>query len=279
MKLLGAKLLALLRSTHPIPSFAVTLFTVLFAVGVGLSLNVALLLGLTVLLQQFSVGLSNDWIDFRRDKLSARLDKPSVQGLVSKKLLRNTAFVMAVAAQTTAFFLGPTAALLMAAMLAAGWAYNLGMKANWSSFVPYAIGFGLLPVFVGAAAPTAANVPVWVVLVAALFGVSAHFANALPDVEEDKANGIGALPHILGQRSSAVVISVLAVTGSAITATQSASLAPWLATLGLVVTAALAGMASFLSLRQRPPKAVFTLVLAASFVNAVLLMFGVGQLL
>jgi hypothetical protein len=38
--------------------------------------------------------------------------------------------------------------LMMVLMLVVGWSYNLGLKSTGFSLVPYAIGFGILPVFV-----------------------------------------------------------------------------------------------------------------------------------
>jgi 4-hydroxybenzoate polyprenyltransferase len=162
-------------------------------------------------------------------------------------------------------------------MLAAGWAYNLGMKSNWSSALPYAVGFGAIPVFVGLAAPTPFWVSTWVVMVTALLGVAAHFANVLPDIEADKLTGVNSLPHILGQKVSAIVIATAALIANLLVVTQSEALDPNLAIGGLVATIILVGFASSLSLRAKPPKAVFTLLILASLVNVILLMLGGGN--
>jgi len=267
---------ALLKSTHPIPSIAVATYVTLFSLGIGTTPIRSLLIGFTVLLQQFSVGLSNDWLDFKRDLAAGRKDKPAVSGLITASQIRNASLGAAVLAQAMSFVFGWQAAILMVFMLLAGWSYNLGMKSNWSSFVPYAVGFGLLPIFAGFSTEDSFWVPAWVIVASALFGVSAHFANALPDMFDDQKTGVRALPHLLGQRISAAVISATALTGTVLIVTQSESLSPAIATAGLVATTALAGAASALSLRKRPPRAVFPLLLVASLVNVVLLMVGVG---
>jgi len=249
----------------------------MFSLGSGIPIDRSLLIFLAMLLQQISVGLSNDWLDHHRDLAAARTDKPTVQGLVTWTELRFWSIAAAVLAQTTSFALGFGAAMLMPLMLAAGWAYNLGMKSNWSSAIPYAVGFGIVPVFVGLSATEAFLVPIWVVIVTALLGVSAHFANVLPDIEEDKLTGVNALPHILGQRISAFVIASTAMVATILVVTQSQSLPPAVALAGLLATIMLLSVASALALRKRPPKAVFLLLVLASLVNVVLLVLGGGQ--
>ena len=269
------KALALFRAAHPLPSFSVASFAVLFGLGVGLPLEKLWLVGLAVLTQQFSVGLSNDWLDAERDKAVKRLDKPLAQGMVSVALVRTASIVSAVIALGLASALGTAAFLLMLPMLAIGWVYNLGLKANGFSVVPYVLGFGILPAFVTLSSQDPALPPVWVMIVAGLFGVAAHFANTLPDLLADKQTGVRALPHILGQRASALVIAVTASSASLILVTQSKNLVTLVSIGGLVLTAALSLIASFLALRPNPPKLVFHLLLIASLVNVVMLMLGI----
>jgi 4-hydroxybenzoate polyprenyltransferase len=269
------KALALFRSTHPLPSLSVTSIAVLFGIGVGLPLQKLLLVGLAVLAQQFSVGLSNDWLDAGRDKAVKRMDKPLAQGMVPLASVRTASIASAVIALTFAFSLGIAAFLWMLLMLAIGWVYNLGLKANGFSVVPYILGFGILPAFVTLSGQDPALPPVWVMIVAGVFGVAAHFANTLPDLLADKQTGIRALPHILGQKASALVIAVTASSASIILVTQSSKLNPLVSIGGLGLTVALSLLASILALRPNPPKLVFHLLLVASLVNVVMLMLGI----
>jgi len=273
---MSSKALQILMSTHPIPSIAVATFAMLFSVGVGLDTTRVLLVGLSVLLQQFSVGLSNDWLDAERDAAAKRKNKPTVTAKLSQQILRNWSFVAAALAILTALLLSNAAAAWMIPMLIVGWAYNLGMKANWSSVIPYAVGFGMLPVFVTLSDAEPGFPPVWVIIAASLLGISAHFANVLPDLIADKNTGVRALPHILGQGVSAVVIAVTATAASAVIVTQSPALPLLLGWLGLGVTAALAGSASSMALRPEPPRMVFPLLIIASLVNVVMLMLGIA---
>ena len=71
---------ALARSTHPGPGLAVTVVAVLLGVAVGLEPWRVAVLGLAMLFDQVSVGLSNDWIDADRDRAVGRTDKPVARG-------------------------------------------------------------------------------------------------------------------------------------------------------------------------------------------------------
>ncbi len=271
---LFARAIGLLKSTHPIPSFAVTSFTVLLAIGYGLPIEKLVLVALGILFQQFSVGLSNDWLDYERDKIVGRKDKPTVRFEVSAKLVRNASIVSVVIALAVATSLGWEVLLTMVAMLIVGWSYNLGLKSNALSALPYAVGFGIVPVFVTLSLSTPQLPLWWVMLAAGLLGVAAHFANALPDIMDDRETGVRALPHILGQRVSALAISGAAALASLLVVTQSAGLNPTLAWVGFGLTMGLVITASVLALRPKPPRGIFHLLIAAAFVNAALLVLG-----
>jgi 4-hydroxybenzoate polyprenyltransferase len=232
------------------------------------------LVGLAVLAQQFSVGLSNDWLDAGKDSAVNRTDKPVAQGMVSIPIVKTASLVAAAISLALALTLGSPTFLWMIPMLAIGWVYNLGLKSSGFSVVPYIIGFGILPAFVTLAGSEPSLPPAWVILVAALFGVAAHFANVLPDLIEDKQTGVKALPHILGQRFSAFVIAFSAGFASLILVTLSQNLNQTIGVVGFGITLALAAVASFLALKPKPPKLVFYLLLIASLVNVVLLMLG-----
>ena len=274
MQTIANRVWALILASHPIPCLAVASFSGMLGIGLGLPISNAVLVFFVVLMQQISVGLSNDWIDYKRDQAANRLDKPTVTGLVSVAQLRTGSLIAAALALLTSFGMGLGSAVLMVVMLAAGWAYNLGMKLNWTSVIPYAVGFGTIPIFVGMAAPEPFWVETWTVLAAALLGVSAHFANVLPDMEADRLTGVRALPHLLGQRLSAAVIAVSAMVATLLVVTQSRNLPSEVAAAGLSATVVLVGLASVLSLRKQPPKLAFSLLIWASLVNVLLLMFG-----
>jgi 4-hydroxybenzoate polyprenyltransferase len=111
-------------------------------------------------------------------------------------------------------------------------------------------------------------------MAAALLGVSAHFANVLPDMQADKLTGVRALPHLMGQRLSAIVISLSALLATVLVVTQSRNLPAETAAVGLGATVLLVVVASLLSLRKQPPRIAFFLLVLASLVNVILLMLG-----
>jgi 4-hydroxybenzoate polyprenyltransferase len=100
--------------------------------------------------------------------------------------------------------------------VAGGWAYNLGLKATVWSWLPYAVAFGLLPVFIWLAGDDSGAPPLWLPLAAACLGVGAHLLNVLPDIADDAATGVRGLPHRLGaHRLPAAAVTVLGA-GSAL---------------------------------------------------------------
>lgn len=270
----SSKFMALLHSTHLMPSIAVAGLALLYGLSLNIDIGALVLIGLAVLSQQFSVGLSNDWLDYQRDIHVQRQDKPAVAGKVPIILVRNSAFISALISLALAFSLGIAAGLIMIPMLVIGWSYNLGLKSNGLSILPYVLGFGILPVFVSLSTDQPSLPPYWVVIVGALLGVSAHFANVLPDLLEDKETGVRALPHLLGQKLSAVIIAGTAILASLIVVTQGVELHPLLAYAGLAITVSLSLSASALALRVRPPRVIFPLLIWASLVNVILLLLS-----
>jgi 4-hydroxybenzoate polyprenyltransferase len=261
-------------STHPIPSLAVTSFAVLYGASIGLNLLQLGGVGLAVLVQQFSVGLSNDWLDQMRDRSVERQDKPVALGLVPAQLVRNLAFVFATIALALGFSFGVYSGVVMVVMLAAGWSYNLGLKASFVSVLPYAVGFGILPSFVTLSASDAYLPEPWVFTVGALLGISAHFANALPDLVDDRKTGIHNLPEVLGHQASGLIISISAVAASGIVVLQSGTLNPLVGLIGFSLTVLFSVYAAILSFRVPAPRVLFLVIVGVSLINVLLLVLG-----
>ena len=83
------------------------------------------------------------------------------------------------------------------------------MKATVGSVAPYAVAFGLLPAFIVAALPGAPVAPMWVIAAGALLGSGAHFANVLPDLEDDLATGVRGLGQRLGRGACGALAAAL----------------------------------------------------------------------
>jgi 4-hydroxybenzoate polyprenyltransferase len=154
---------------------------------------------------QASVGWSNDYLDRRRDAAAGRREKPLVAGTVSPRIVITSAFIAFASCIALTIPLGGAETSVMAGAVLSAWAYNLGLKGTMLSWVPYAVSFGLLPVFVWLATPGGGVPPPWIVAGAALLGVAGHLMNVLPDLERDVGADYRGLPHRLGLRGSLVL--------------------------------------------------------------------------
>ncbi|MFE0824444.1 UbiA family prenyltransferase [Streptomyces sp. NPDC058847] len=191
---------ALLRSCHPEPALAVTVFVTALAVAAGRGPAGSAAVAAAVLAGQLSVGWCNDAVDAQRDTVCGRRDKPAATG----ELPPRTVGVAAVAALglcvPLSLLSGAAAgAAHLGGMVAAGWVYNLRLKRTVLSPLPYAVGFGSLPAFVTLGLPSPSWPAWWAVTAGALLGVGAHLVNVLPDIEDDLATGVRGLPQRLGR--------------------------------------------------------------------------------
>ncbi|GAB3606138.1 UbiA family prenyltransferase [Conyzicola nivalis] len=265
-----ARPVALALSTHPGPTVAVTVVTAVLALGAGLDAWRLALVTMAVFLNQISVGLSNDWIDAERDAAVGRRDKPIARGWIDVGTVRTVSIVTAVVAVLLTVPLGWGATVAHLVFIASAWAYNAWLKRSPFSVLPFVVSFGLLPAIVTLAAETPRFAPWWMLAAGALLGVSAHFANVLPDLADDAATGVAGLPHRLGRRASGLTIagalgvaSVLVVFGAG-----NPGVVQWV---GLVVTLGLAAVCGVLALTRPPTRLLFQLIMAAALVNVALL--------
>jgi len=270
--------LALALSSHPGPSIAVSAVAAVLGTAVGLGPVQVAILGLSVLLGQLSVGLSNDWIDAERDRAVGRTDKPVASGRVSVGAVRTASFITAVAAILLTLPLGWLATLAHTVFIVSAWTYNLGLKNTPISVLPYIVSFGLLPMIATLAQPVPAFAAAWALILGALLGVAAHFANVLPDLDDDARTGIAGLPHRLGRRASGVVIWASLAAGAAAAFFGPAGDKTPLQWIGLSLTLLLA-VAIAVVLRQPPTRLLFQLIITAAMVNVVMVAFSGSRLL
>jgi 4-hydroxybenzoate polyprenyltransferase len=266
-------------SSHPVPAVAVTIIAVILGVGVGLDPVRLLILGLAFLANQISVGLSNDWIDADRDRAVGRTDKPVAQGLIDAHTVRNAAFVAAALAILLTIPLGAAATAAHAVFIASAWSYNAGLKSTRLSVVPYIVSFGLLPLIVSLALEPPAVAALWAMAAGALLGVSAHFANVLPDLDDDRATGVSGLPHRLGGRASGLVIAGALAAASALVVFGPAEPPTAVQFVGFGVSITLAASSAVLVMTRRVTRLLFLLIIVAALVNVVLLALSGPRLL
>ena len=196
----GARLGALLTAAHGPPALAVTVLAGLLSVAAGHGLTTTVLVVAAVLTGQLTIGWSNDLVDLDRDRRVGRADKPLVTGTLPVAWVRAACAVAVVATVPLSLLCGVGAGALHLTSVASGWAYNLGLKRTWWSWLPYAVAFGALPAFVSLAGPDGGAPPWWWPVAGALLGVGAHLLNVLPDLADDEATDVRGFPHRLGRR-------------------------------------------------------------------------------
>jgi 4-hydroxybenzoate polyprenyltransferase len=263
------RLPALLRSTHPGPSLAVTTVATALAVAVGRGVAGSVVVATSVLLGQVCIGSTNDLLDRDRDRVAGRTDKPAASGQVGAAVLTGFAWATGVTGLLIAALAGPWAAAATAGVLAGGLAYDLGLKATVWSWLPFVVSFGLLPAVATLGLPGHPWPPPWAMACGALLGVAAHLANALPDLADDAAAGVVGLPHRLGQRVSlrvcAGLLVVVALTLVLAPAGRPA-LGAWVA-LGLAVGAS----AWLLGVASTATRTAFAVVAGVAVIDVLLL--------
>jgi heme o synthase len=222
-----------------------------------------------VLAGQLSVGWMNDYLDRDRDVRVHRADKPVVAGTLAPAVLRTATAVAAVAVVPLSLLSGWLAGSLHLAAVASAWAYNLRLKATALSVLPYAVSFGLLPAFVTAGLP-GHPVPGWLVAAGALLGAGAHFANVLPDIDDDLATGVRGLPHRLGATGSRVAAGTLLAAASVVLAVGPPG-PPGVLGIGAVVVAVVCAVGAGVVGRRPGSRAAFLGVIVVAAVDVALL--------
>jgi 4-hydroxybenzoate polyprenyltransferase len=266
--------LALAGSCHPGPTLAVTALSGLLAALAGVPAARLVVLVAAVLTGQLGIGWANDALDAERDRSHGRADKPVATGGVSPATTWRAALAAAAACVPLSLATGLLPGLVHLVAVAGGWAYDLGAKRRPVSALPYALSFGLLPVFVLlAAGPAPAPGTLWWLPVAgALLGVGAHLLNGLPDIADDTAAGLRPLPVVLGPARTLGLGAALLVAAALVLALAPATVPTpvrWLAP-AAALAAAVAAVALGRPSRRRT-RAPFALAVLAAGVDVALL--------
>lgn len=238
------------------------MLSVAFAFSSDLTTARVVLVALAVLTGQLSIGWANDLIDVDRDRAVGRADKPLAKGDVSRETARVACGLALLATVALSLACGLVAGLIHLVCVAAGWAYNVGVKSTVLSWLPYAVAFGGLPVFITLAAPGAGPPPWWVPAAAALLGVGAHLLNVLPDLADDEATAVRGLAHRLGHRSASVLAVVSLVSASVLLAVGARDDASVLTTAVLLVVVALLAVLALRGRGKVPFRAAIGIALA-----------------
>jgi geranylgeranylglycerol-phosphate geranylgeranyltransferase len=169
---------------------------------------------------QASIGALNDLVDAPRDA-GHKPGKPIPAGLVSAGSARAVAVVAAAAGLALSLRSGPAVVLLAGIVLGIGYGYDLVLKGTAWSWVPFAVGIPLLPVYawLGTTGSLPASFEV-LLPVAVVAGAALAIANARVDMERDAAAGVQSVALRLGSRRAwAIHAALLAIVVAAALAT------------------------------------------------------------
>jgi 4-hydroxybenzoate polyprenyltransferase len=270
---------ALARATHPGPTVSVTILALVMGTAVGLSPLRLAILGVVILSNQASIGLSNDLLDAERDRTVGRRDKPVAMGLIPPQTVRAWAVGTAVASAAISIVLGPWVTIANIVFIASAWSYNVGLKSTPYSVVPYVLSFGLLPLIVTLSRPDAAPAAWWAMGMGALLGAAAHFANVLPDLDDDRRTGIRGLPHRLGRTVSGWLVCGCLVGASVLAVVGLDDDMRWVGWVGLAATTGIAVACGVLLSTRAPTRLLFRLIILAALVDVALLALSGDSLL
>ena len=201
----------LARLVHPFPSTLDAAVTIALALLAGASEGRALLLGASMLAIQFSIGAFNDLLDLQADAVASR-SKPLVDGRVGARPALGVGTACGVAGLVLAGFAGLATGLVACAGYGIGLAYDARLKASPWSWLPYAAGIPLLPVFAWIGATGELPAPILALAgLGVLGGASLAIANALADAERDTASRTTTVATALGRSRALRIGSLLAL--------------------------------------------------------------------
>lgn len=192
------RLTGLVRLVHPFPSLLNGVIAAAVALVAGGGWITSLLLGLAMVALQFSIGTLNDLLDADRD-VGRTPSKPIPGGSVS---VRTARIVWAGTAVVGLLLVVPSGAVTLgvaALGLSIGYAYDRFARGTAWSWVPFALGIPLVPVYgwVGTGEPLPWTFAV-LVPCAMLAGASLAISNAAADLERDQAAGSDSVALRLG---------------------------------------------------------------------------------
>jgi heme o synthase len=263
------RILGLVRACHPEPTLAVSVVAAVLAIAVGRTAGGVILVFITLLASQLTIGWTNDWLDAGRDTEVGRVDKPIPAGMISRRAVGTGAIVAGIAFVPIALASGWVAGSVIIVATVAGLAYDWPLKFTVFSVVPYLVAFGGLAAYVPMSKPGAPVPPWWLIAAGALLGGGAHFANTLPDLADDARTGVRGLPHRLGRTGSQITAAVLLLGATGLLAFGPRPVT-WFA--GATFAAAVVVLPIGWRLARRPgSRAAFQSVLVVALLDVILL--------
>jgi 4-hydroxybenzoate polyprenyltransferase len=272
-----SRVFALVRAAHAAPTAAVTGLATAIAAAAGRGATGCLLVALTVLSGQLSIGWCNDVVDLSRDRAAGRRDKPLVSGELTARTVAVGAAVAATCCVPLSLANGWRAGVSHLVVVGGGWAYDLGAKRTPLSWLPYAVSFAMLTAFLSFGQPGHPAPHGWLLAAGGLLGVGAHMLNVVPDIDADRAAGVLGLPQRIGAPASRTTGAVLLGAAAALVVLGPPGAPPAWAAAGLGVAVLLALLAAVTG-RRAGSRVPFLLALATAAVTVALLVARGGDL-
>ncbi len=202
------KVTALVRLAHPLPTLLNAAVAAALSTAAGARADQAALAATTMLGIHACIGSLNDFFDRHRD--AGRAEKPLASGTVPARSALVIAAVGVSCGLLAAAQLGSLALALAAAGAALGLAYNAGVKNTPLSWLPFALGVSIIPLFAWAAAGLSAPSSIVGLSLAAIpGGAGLALQNGLADRSLDVRAGLRGVVVRLGERR-ALVLALLA---------------------------------------------------------------------
>jgi 4-hydroxybenzoate polyprenyltransferase len=216
----AARLLGWARLTHPFPSILDGVVSGAVAVLAGGAPDAAIRIGLAMTLLQLGIGTTNDLVDAPRDA-GRKAGKPIPAGLVPRTGALALVLACFGGGVALAGSVSAATALLALVVIAIGLAYDLRLKGTAWSWLPFALGIPILPVF-GWLGATGGLHPAFAILLpaAVVGGAGLAIGNSLIDIERDVAAGQTSVAARLG-RGPAIRIDAGLMAGLALAAVVS----------------------------------------------------------
>ena len=190
---------ALLRLAHPLPTLLNAAVAAALSTVAGARLEQAALAATTMLGIHTCIGSLNDFFDRHRD--AGRAEKPLASGTLPARAALVIGAVGASCGLLAAAQLGSLALALAATGAALGLAYNAGVKNTPLSWLPFALGVSIIPLFAWAAAGLSAPASILGLSLAAIpGGAGLALQNGLADRVLDARAGLRGVAVGLGER-------------------------------------------------------------------------------
>jgi 4-hydroxybenzoate polyprenyltransferase len=183
---------------------------------------------------QAGIGATNDLVDAERDA-GLKPGKPIPRGLVGRGLAQVVAVAAFAAGLILAAGSAPILVVLGVVTIGIGLLYDLRLKGTPWSWLPFAVGIPILPIFGWLGVTHSLPAPFLVLVPASVVaGAALAIANGAADAERDRAAGVASIATALGPaRAWLVHASLLAVVIAAAVVSTALSDAS-LAQLGLI---------------------------------------------